>query len=277
MSWNRASFNHRYPFIARLLDLRWAISNFPHFSKFTFFNSSVGAITPFEIIIVLLIYAAVIAAVIVASSTDSGDIITYLMFITVLIVLRTSILQFLLGISWERGLFFHKSLGTVTLIAAGIHGIPLLPSKASDIMNDTKVLSGLIIFIMLGIQPILYTLIKPYYFEVFYFLHMAAYIIMIYFGIVHQADFVLYSVFIWGIDLLIRYILTSRKITISAELIAGDVIQLKFNKKIAYHPGQYVFFMIPVLGVLEWHPFSISSAPHEDMMTLHYKSTWWMD
>ena len=75
---------------------------------------------------------------------------------------------------------------------------------------------------------------------------------MIYFGIVHQADFVLYSVFIWGIDLLIRYLLTSRKVTISAELIAGDVIQLRFNKKIAYHSGQYVFVMIPTLAGLRF-------------------------
>lgn len=31
-----------------------------------------------------------------------------------------------------------------------------------------------------------------------------------------------------------------------------------------YSPGQYVFLMVPGVNIFEWHPFSLSSSPHQD-------------
>jgi len=47
------------------------------------------------------------------------------------------------------------------------------------------------------------------------------------------------------------------------------VVHVTFEKRWDYRPGQFVFVMIPALGVHEWHPFSISSAPHELLVSLH--------
>ena len=51
---------------------------------------------------------------------------------------------------------------------------------------------------------------------------------------------------------------------------------LKFEKPAGwnYLPGQYCFVHLNALSprVLEWHPFTISSAPHEPFLTLHVRS-----
>lgn len=36
--------------------------------------------------------------------------------------------------------------------------------------------------------------------------------------------------------------------------------------------GQYLFICLPELSMFEWHPFSISSAPHEQSITLHVRA-----
>jgi len=38
-----------------------------------------------------------------------------------------------------------------------------------------------------------------------------------------------------------------------------------------YHGGQYVFLCFPDLGIFQWHPFSLSSAPFEKEVTLHVR------
>ena len=51
---------------------------------------------------------------------------------------------------------------------------------------------------------------------------------------------------------------------------------MKFEKPAGwnYLPGQYCFVHLNALSprVLEWHPFTISSAPHEPYLTLHVRS-----
>ena len=38
-----------------------------------------------------------------------------------------------------------------------------------------------------------------------------------------------------------------------------------------YSGGQYCFLCIPEISLFEWHPFSISSAPHQPTVTLHVR------
>jgi len=39
-----------------------------------------------------------------------------------------------------------------------------------------------------------------------------------------------------------------------------------------YRAGQYAFINIPALSALEWHPFTISSAPGENIISFHIKN-----
>eukprot|EP00607_Mallomonas_marina_P010876 CAMPEP_0182422080 /NCGR_PEP_ID=MMETSP1167-20130531/7674_1 /TAXON_ID=2988 /ORGANISM="Mallomonas Sp, Strain CCMP3275" /LENGTH=357 /DNA_ID=CAMNT_0024599823 /DNA_START=613 /DNA_END=1686 /DNA_ORIENTATION=- len=57
------------------------------------------------------------------------------------------------------------------------------------------------------------------------------------------------------------------------ELLAGNVVRIIIPKNIfVYSPGQYCFLMIPALSSFEFHPFTISSAPHEEHVYFHIRS-----
>lgn len=36
--------------------------------------------------------------------------------------------------------------------------------------------------------------------------------------------------------------------------------------------GQYIFINCPSVSRLEWHPFTLTSAPEEDMFSVHIRS-----
>lgn len=39
-----------------------------------------------------------------------------------------------------------------------------------------------------------------------------------------------------------------------------------------HQPGDYAFLRVPTLAKHEWHPFTISSAPERDVITMHVRS-----
>ncbi|KAL6050426.1 Cytochrome b-245 beta chain [Balamuthia mandrillaris] len=52
----------------------------------------------------------------------------------------------------------------------------------------------------------------------------------------------------------------------------SKVIELQMKKsKFRYKPGQYLFLNCPYIAPHEWHPFTISSAPEEDFVSVHIR------
>lgn len=52
----------------------------------------------------------------------------------------------------------------------------------------------------------------------------------------------------------------------------GRVIELQIYKPcMAYKPGQYVFINIPEVSSFEWHPFTLTSCPEEDYISVHIR------
>lgn len=68
-----------------------------------------------------------------------------------------------------------------------------------------------------------------------------------------------------------RYKYTIRE----AKTVAGNVVQVLLDptgKTMSYQPGQFVFIRFHGEGVKpEWHPFSISSSPHDDGLQISIK------
>jgi predicted ferric reductase len=57
------------------------------------------------------------------------------------------------------------------------------------------------------------------------------------------------------------------------ELVTSDVVKVSFIKpsNFSYNAGQFVQVAFPDLSSYAFHPFSISSAPHEKVVTLHVR------
>ncbi|KAJ2810658.1 hypothetical protein H4S07_002548 [Coemansia furcata] len=50
----------------------------------------------------------------------------------------------------------------------------------------------------------------------------------------------------------------------------SNVIELKMEKRgMKFQVGQYAYINVPSISLLEWHPFTLTSAPEEDELSMH--------
>jgi predicted ferric reductase len=56
--------------------------------------------------------------------------------------------------------------------------------------------------------------------------------------------------------------------------LAGKVTLVEMQKPSSFHydSGQYLFLNIPSIAKFEWHPFTISSAPEDPVITCHIRA-----
>eukprot|EP00979_Chaetoceros_neogracilis_P009150 scaffold2077_cov233-Chaetoceros_neogracile.AAC.1 len=81
---------------------------------------------------------------------------------------------------------------------------------------------------------------------------------------------------VWFGDLFIRKIFMARYLYPNRAVIhkvTDDMVEISFPKikEFTYNPGQYVYLSIPELSIFEWHPFSISTSPFEEVVKLLIK------
>ncbi|XP_016461963.1 respiratory burst oxidase homolog protein E-like [Nicotiana tabacum] len=57
-------------------------------------------------------------------------------------------------------------------------------------------------------------------------------------------------------------------------VLPGDVLSLIMSKPngFKYKSGQYIFLQCPTISSFEWHPFSITSAPGDDYLSVHIRT-----
>lgn len=53
----------------------------------------------------------------------------------------------------------------------------------------------------------------------------------------------------------------------------SKVLELQMNKRgFSMEVGQYIFVNCPSISYLEWHPFTLTSAPEEDFFSIHIRA-----
>ncbi|XP_027340100.1 respiratory burst oxidase homolog protein C isoform X3 [Abrus precatorius] len=80
---------------------------------------------------------------------------------------------------------------------------------------------------------------------------------------------------IYGLERLIRALRSSIKYVkiLKVTLYPGNVLALQMSKPqgFSYKSGQYMFVNCAAVSPVEWHPFSITSAPDDDYLSVHIK------
>ncbi|RZC66955.1 hypothetical protein C5167_010647 [Papaver somniferum] len=58
------------------------------------------------------------------------------------------------------------------------------------------------------------------------------------------------------------------------QVLPGNVFSLTMSKPqgFKYKSGQYIFLQCPTISSFEWHPFSITSAPGDDYLSVHIRT-----
>lgn len=190
---------------------------------------------------------------------EAGVVADYLMTLTILFGFRNNAVTYLLGMSFERVLYWHKMIAVLTVVVTIIHAFEGWGNP-----------SGLLIFATMGVMGLSY-FIKPYVFEAFYYVHVIGVILLIPFGLMHYSKIYQYVCLVWFVDILLRYVVTMRKISTVATLLPGDVVRIKFDNCFKYSCGQYCFLMIKEISPFDFHPMSLSSSPEDGTTTFHIR------
>jgi len=138
------------------------------------------------------------------------------------------------------------------------------------------VTGNLLVIIMIIMYSTAIDAIRRRYFNVFYFAHHL-FIFFFILLLLHGKNF-----WIWwlipGISYIIERIFReyrAKKACIVTQVThhPSDVVELRMNKKgFKYKSGQYLYLNAPYLSVYEWHPFTITSAPHEEFVSVHIRA-----
>ncbi|XP_042680572.1 dual oxidase 2 [Centrocercus urophasianus] len=146
-------------------------------------------------------------------------------------------------------------------------------------------MTGVLLLIILAVMYIFATHhFRRVSFQAFWITHhlyVLLYVLVVIHGsyaLVQQPRFHIYFIIpalIYGADKLLS--LSRKKVEISvvkAELLPSGVTHLRFQRPqdFDYKSGQWVRIACMALGTTEYHPFTLTSAPHEDTLSLHIRA-----
>jgi predicted ferric reductase len=215
--------------------------------------------------------------------------------------MRNSPLTLLIGIPFERALWYHKWSARVAYVNGLFHTYacfvyPVASNEEDGILPKTSLIgsepnlwkflfanqvncggSFLIIFMSL-MMVTAFRCVRRRFFEAFQYFHMAFIVSMIVCAFNHTGIIVpICATFSWWLDLLIRKVympLYRYPKFASLRIISETVLEFCFPKSpgFDYNPGQCIYICIPEISFLEWHPFSLSSSPEQKIVTLHIRN-----
>lgn len=236
------------------------------------------------------------------SARTAGQLLNLTMGLLVLPVARNNAFSSLLGVSWEAIMVWHQYLGDVFLVGVAWHVISFLGvfhydglGVASSTLWNTEydadnwtitvqVWVTMIFVVTHGVLTLNW--IRRKYFEVFYYAHHT-FLALFMSSLFHANScwyYVVGGLALWFVDRLMRT--SSAYASVAVQVFAGSeagVTQLSYAvdsvfpwskgaEPLACKPGQFCFINVPEVSTLEWHPFTISSAPEDEATTHHIKA-----
>jgi NAD(P)H-flavin reductase len=196
---------------------------------------------------------------------------------------RTTLWLHVFGIPFERAVVFHTVVARLAFFSAVSHLVVAMVNYGSDIplsANQTGTVIpfwGLLAFVTMAVMTVSAAPpIRRRFFEVFYYTHLTLIPLFYLFAVLH-CNSILHRVVLlaplslYFIDRALRLSRRrlSAKLVLADPLTSGDQkgIHLRLqmaSKPAGFEAGGYFFLNIPEIDVLAWHPFSVSSAPHDD-------------
>lgn len=175
---------------------------------------------------------------------------------------RNSIWALLVGLSVERALVWHKVTVFCLIGTALLHGW----------LNSWRSVNGIYLFTSIVVTSFTALwFIRKHFFYYFYVVHIGIAGVIIYFTFNHGYAFNVYAPMFWIVDVGIRglfnlyFMMKGNKFQLKLSAQKRFVQMVANNHLISHRPGQYFFVVIPRLSLIEPHPFTAASIPHENM------------
>eukprot|EP00041_Stephanoeca_diplocostata_P026478 m.715088 g.715088 ORF g.715088 m.715088 type:complete len:533 (+) comp22976_c0_seq3:408-2006(+) len=225
-------------------------------------------------------------------------------------VTRNGLLVHTTGMPFERALAYHRALGRVSVFFITIHAIVwwCLWIHQGTIVQNGITFTGYyeclfgtengggggnatiasatwawVFIVLMTVAAI--DVVRRKRFEWFYHVHQL-YILVLPLAAWHSfvsggflVPFLMFTGLMFVADYVFRIfrVFSRRPNHVIFERKNGGVVRIAYSVKAlggSYTPGQYCFLCIPEVSVLQWHPFSISSAPDgkRGVVTHHIKN-----
>ncbi|GLD98883.1 hypothetical protein PINS_up007601 [Pythium insidiosum] len=202
-----------------------------------------------------------------------------------LAVRNNALLLVVTGLPFERTLLYHKLFGFLGFVTSLLHGATYLRLAGFDALRQDNVAQlGVVATSLMALLMLLsYWRIRRALWELFVRTHWVLFLAIMVVGVMHGATIMLVGFIPWTADVLYRYVLRLRRIrttdssepsvaSASITLVAPGVVRVQWPRaSFRFSAGQYVFLCVPSMSLVEWHPFTIASAPHEPVVTLYIK------
>ncbi|MFI5297320.1 MAG: EF-hand domain-containing protein [Polyangiales bacterium] len=187
----------------------------------------------------------------------------------------------------DDALELHKLVGHALFVGAWLHAIAVTVAYASghsaasfqEYFTHLRALTGAV---LLGVFTVMWVCALPFVrrtrrFELFYFTHLL-YVVWFALAIAHAPKFALWvgvPLAIFLVERLWRFARGGKATSVlSAEALRSGVTKIELAKPagFSYSAADYVYVRIPEIAKREWHPFTMSSAPERETLTLHVRS-----
>ena len=225
---------------------------------------------------------------------------------------RRSILLEALGVSWEKAVKYHRWVGYYTVVIIVLHGSgyvavwlrgngderwdpdgvmvrhTLVPWGCRECNEDQHFLHSTSMYgmVCMLLVTIMAFFSLPWFrrnkFEWFYYSHHL-FIVLLVFLVFHYPGAIVYlipGVAVYGVDKMMALYAYQSSTQAKTCMKSSKVLEVQIDLAtgVKYRPGQYIFLNVPEVSFLEWHPFSLTSAPGEGSgadrkIVLHIKNT----
>ncbi|KAM7202695.1 superoxide-generating NADPH oxidase heavy chain subunit A [Rhypophila sp. PSN 637] len=194
--------------------------------------------------------------------------------LTLLLPTRTNLLSIIARIPSPVLLVYHRWAGTATLVHATLHfsltAQHYIRTKQFDtVLKNARIRVGILGWAVLAVMFLTsIRILRRRTFELFYYTHFLflVFIAAAFYHAAYTSEFILPGLILWAVDRVVRFAYNFRaiKLTSVTQYSAGHVTKLKFEGMRTTSPGQIAWLQIPGVSALNWHPFTIASAPSMD-------------
>ncbi|CCT74493.1 related to ferric-chelate reductase [Fusarium fujikuroi IMI 58289] len=196
--------------------------------------------------------------------------------LSLLMASRNNLFASLLRIPSPFLLQYHRWIGLATVAHATAHvsfNIQhyIETKQVTTSFGNHRIQLGLTAWISLALLFLTaLPIVRRRFFEVFYYTH-ALFFVFVVGALIHAShgpEFMLPGLLLWGIDRVIRFAYNFRTIQVqSVEAFDGNVTKFKVKGLRTRTPGQVVWLQIPRVSFVNWHPFTVASAPNDPEKT----------
>ncbi|KAH8647559.1 FAD-binding domain-containing protein [Tricladium varicosporioides] len=190
--------------------------------------------------------------------------------LVLLMASRTNLFSIILRIPSTTLLMYHRWIGLATIAHGTAHFAlntkhDIDTNQLAEAFSSTRIQVGTLAWVALALIFLTsLNFIRRRFFEIFYYAH-ALFFVFVIGALIHATkgpEFLLPGLLLWGVDRAIRFWNNFRHCEVTdVTSYAGDVVKFKVKGAQVSHPGQIAWVQIPSISFLNWHPFTIASAP----------------